>query len=111
MLAAMLEFCLSGFSGEEGTAFFRAAYLSRLPADIRGHLDGLQTGDLKDLAARADRQWANGRGAIAPVAALDLGSVMASRDELADTAVAVGQGNRNGWKVKKRILEEVHTEQ
>ena len=68
MLAAMLEFCPPG---EEGTAFFRAAYLSRLPADIRGHLDGLETGDLKELAPRADRQWANGRVAIAPVAAVD----------------------------------------
>ncbi len=95
MLAAMLEFRPPG---EEATAFFRAAYLSRLPADIRGHLDGLESGDLKDLAARADRQWANGRGAIAPVAAVDLGSSTSGGDEASDPVAAVAAGNRGKSK-------------
>ncbi len=103
MLAAMLEFCPPG---EEGTAFFRAAYLSRLPADIRGHLDGLETGDLKELAARADRQWANGRGAIAPVAAVDSLGEAASGDEMAEPVAAVGQGGRSGWKGKKKFQQK-----
>ncbi len=41
MLSAMLEFCPLG---EESIAFFRASYLSRLPADIRGYLDSMETG-------------------------------------------------------------------
>ena len=90
MLAAMLEFYPPG---EEATAFFRAAYLSRLPADIRGHLDGLETGVLKDLAARADSQWANGRGAISPVAAVEAVTAAAGLDDDADPVAAVGSGN------------------
>ena len=75
--------------------------MSRLPADIRGHLDGLETVDLKELAARADRQWANGHGAIALVAVVDLGGGATLGEELADTVAAVGQGARNSWQKKK----------
>ncbi len=103
MLAAMLEFCLPG---EEDKALFRVEYLSRLPADIRGHLDGLETGNLKELAARADRHWANGRGAIAPVAAVDLLGKVALGDELAEPVVAVGQGSCSGWKGKKKFQQK-----
>ena len=56
------------------------------------------SGDLKDLAARADCQWANGRGAIAPVAALDLGSSTSGGDEAADLVAAVAAGNRGKGK-------------
>ncbi len=69
--------------------------MSRLPADIRGHLDGLETGDLKDLAARADRQWANGRGAIAPVEAVTAVSGLENETE---PVAAVGSGNRGKGK-------------
>jgi len=55
LLAALLENCPPG---EENTSLFRASFLMRLPADIRGHLDGLEDGDLKILAAKADRHWA-----------------------------------------------------
>ncbi len=78
MLAVMLKFCPPG---EEATAFFRDAYLLPLPPDICSHLDCLEMGDLKDLAAWADCQWANSRGAIAPVAAMDLGGSTAGRDK------------------------------
>ncbi len=97
MLAAMLEYCPPG---EETTAFFRAAYLSRLPAEIRGHLDGLEAGDLKDLAARADRQWANGKGAIAPVAAVDQGLAASGGESDLDTLAAVNSNTRG----KKQYL-------
>ena len=56
LLASLLEFCPTG---EENTSLFRAAYLMRLPATIRGHLDGMEDRDLKDLAATADRHWNN----------------------------------------------------
>jgi len=66
LLASLMEHCPPG---EENTAFFRAAFILRLPADIRAHLDGLETGDLKDLAAKADRHWLNRSGGQKPVAA------------------------------------------
>ena len=56
LLASLLEFCPRG---EENSSLFRAAFLMRLPAAIRGHLDGLEKRDLKDLAAAADRHWNN----------------------------------------------------
>ena len=54
LLAALLEFCREG---EEGTTFFRSAFIHRLPADLQVLLDGAETDDLKDLAQKADRLW------------------------------------------------------
>ena len=96
LLAQLMEFCPPG---EEGTAFFRAAYLTRLPADIRGHLDGLETGSLKDLAARADRQWANMRSSAAMMAHVD-GQELET-DEDGDMIAAVKQDGRK-WLHKKK---------
>jgi len=67
LLAALLEYCPQG---EENTALFRAAYLMRLPADIRGHLDGMEHSDLKELAAKADRHWCNRPSSAAATAAM-----------------------------------------
>ena len=53
---------------------------------------------MKDLAARADLQWANGWGAIAPVAAVDLGSSTSGVDEAAYPVAAVTSGNRGKGK-------------
>ena len=94
LLAQMMEYCPPG---EEGTAFFRAAYLTRLPADIRGHLDGLETGSLKDLAARADRQWANVRGTADMMAHVDTAEGEVETEPLA----AVKFAGRK-WIPKKR---------
>ena len=52
VLAWLLEYCPPG---EEGTAFFRAAFTMRLPATIQAHLAGTELTDLKELAQRADR--------------------------------------------------------
>ena len=54
LLATLLEFCPTG---EENTAFFRSAFLHRLPNDLQVSLDGVETEDLKVLAQRADRLW------------------------------------------------------
>ncbi len=50
LLAALMEFCPPG---EENTAFYRAAFILRLPPDIRAHLNSLESSDLKELAAKA----------------------------------------------------------
>ena len=54
VLASLLEYCPPG---EEGTAFFRAAFTMRLPATIQAHLAGTELTDLKELAQLADRLW------------------------------------------------------
>ena len=45
VLALLLEFCPPG---EEGTTFFRAAFMIRLPVVIQAHLAGIELTDLKD---------------------------------------------------------------
>ena len=65
VLACLLEFCPPG---EEGTAFFRAAFTMRLPATIQAHLAGTELTDLKELAQLANRLWqCNGPQAVAAV--------------------------------------------
>ena len=54
MLASLLEYCLPG---NEGTAFFRAAFTMRLPPTIQVHLAGTELTDLKELAQLADCLW------------------------------------------------------
>ena len=54
VLASLLEYCPPG---EEGTAFFRAAFTMRLPPTIQAHLTGTELTDLKELAQLADRLW------------------------------------------------------
>jgi hypothetical protein len=54
LLAAMFEFCPDG---EEGSALFKALFLTRLPAEVRVHLEMEESMSLKQLAARADQLW------------------------------------------------------
>ena len=54
VLALLLEFCLPG---EEGTAFFRAAFIRGLPEAIQAHLAGTELTDLKKLAQMANHLW------------------------------------------------------
>jgi len=96
MLASLLEFCPPG---EENTALFRASFLMRLPSDIRGHLDGREDGDLKELAAKADRHWCNKPGAAAAVAAAV--SAMEEEDSGPEVVAAVGGSQYKRRKQKK----------
>ena len=67
VLASLLEYCPPG---EEGTAFFRAAFTMRLPQTIQAHLTGTELTDLKELAQLADRLWqCNPSQPVAAVAA------------------------------------------
>jgi hypothetical protein len=54
LLAAMFEFCPDG---EESSALFKALFLTRLPAEVRVHLEMEESMSLKQLAARADQLW------------------------------------------------------
>jgi hypothetical protein len=66
LLADLLQDCPAG---EQNTAFFRGAFLKRLPGEIQVHLVQTDTADLKDLAQRADQLWLTHRrpAALAPV--------------------------------------------
>jgi hypothetical protein len=50
----MFEFCPAG---EEGGSLFRALFLTRLPPELRVHLESQETASLKALALRADQLW------------------------------------------------------
>jgi hypothetical protein len=54
LLAAMFEHCPIG---EENTALFRAMFLTRLPPEIRVHLETAEDVGLKRMALRADQLW------------------------------------------------------
>jgi hypothetical protein len=64
MLADLLQDCPLG---EQGTAFFRAAFLKLLPADIQEHLAQVDSKDLKELAQRADQLFLTHRRPLAAV--------------------------------------------
>ncbi len=98
LLAAMLEFCPPG---QQASPFFRAAFLTRLPSSIRSHLDEMEEGDLKILAAKADRQWLNcgGAAAIAAVGAAEAGDD--SSEEFDVCAAVKPSGGGKNWRQKK----------
>jgi hypothetical protein len=50
----MYEHCPAG---EETTALFKAHFLTRLPVEIRVHLETVEDIPLKQLATRADQLW------------------------------------------------------
>ena len=97
LLAALLEYCPDG---EENTALFRAAFVHRLPTDIQVLLDGIETGDLKQLALKADQLWlTRGSGSSHAVAALKEAGPTDSGEE--DTVAAVRGQPFRSWRNKK----------
>jgi hypothetical protein len=54
LLAEMYEHCPEG---EERSVLFKAHFLTRLPAEIRVHLETVEGISLKQLAMRADQLW------------------------------------------------------
>ena len=94
LLAAMMEFCPEG---ETNTAFFRAAFLRRLPRDIRVLLVDEVRGDLKDMAVRADELFQHHRPSL--VAAVDT----AIDDEFGASLAALAvRGGKSGFQKKKQ---------
>ena len=92
VLACLLEFCPPG---EEGTAFFRAAFTMRLPATIQAHLAGTELTDLKELAQLADRLWqCNGPQAVA--------AVTTEEDQSDDSGEVVAAMSAKKWPQKKQ---------
>ena len=89
VLACLLEFCPPG---EEGTAFFRAAFTMRLPATIQAHLAGTELTDLKELA---DRLWqCNGPQVVA--------AVTMEEDQSEDSGEVVAAMSAKRWPQKKQ---------
>jgi hypothetical protein len=58
MLANMLSYCPAGM---EQTIMFQFMFLQRLPVTLRTLLGEQEPGDIRSLAARADRLWATHR--------------------------------------------------
>jgi hypothetical protein len=58
MLASMLAYCPAGM---EQTIMFQFLFLQRLPVTLRTLLGEQEPGDIRSLAARADRLWATHR--------------------------------------------------
>jgi hypothetical protein len=67
LLADLLQACPPG---EQQTAFFRGAFISRPPAELQAHLTGIDAADLKELAQRADQLWTTHRRPL-PLAAVN----------------------------------------
>jgi len=97
LLASLLEFCPPG---EENTSFFRASFLMRLPADIRGHLDGREDGDLKELAAKADRHWCNRSASFTATVAAAV-SVDSDSESAGEPVAAIGSQQQAGGQKKQ----------
>ena len=98
LLAALLEYCPEG---EENTALFRAAFIHRLPTEIQVLLDGLETGDLKQLAWKADQLWlTRGSGQMHAVAALSKVAQPEVEEEGELVAAVKGQSFKH-WREKK----------
>jgi len=97
LLADMLEYCPAE---EERSSFFRAAFIQRLPAELQVLLDGVEEGDLKDLASKADKLWSIRRPNNWHVAALQ----EASQDETEETTpvAAIKPGQAKQGQAKNR---------
>jgi hypothetical protein len=98
LLADLLQACPPG---EQQTAFFRGAFVKRLPAELQAHLSGCESVDLKELAQRADQLWTTHRRP-SPLAA-----VAADAGSEEDSLVAAVQSKLNikakqGQKRKKK---------
>jgi hypothetical protein len=103
LLADLLQACPPG---EQKTAFFRAAFIKRLPAELQVHLSGSESVELKELAQRADQLWATHRRP-SPLAALDQhGGGQVAEEETLLAAVqskAAGKG-KQFLKKKKQLI-------
>jgi hypothetical protein len=99
LLADLLQACPPG---EQQIAFFRGAFVSRLPAELQAHLTGIDTANLKELAQRADQLWTTHRRP-SPLAV-----VSAAEDQQAETSDAVAAvqkaaKGKQGFRKKKLI--------
>ena len=92
----MMEFCPKG---EVNLAFFRASFLRRLPKEIRVLLADEVSGDLEDLAVRADELFQHHRSS--PISALDNTVDTELAEAVTALAVKAGKGKFGGGKKKQ----------
>jgi hypothetical protein len=88
LLADLLQYCPPG---EQGTAFFRSAFLKRLPAHIQVHLSQVESVDLKELAQRADQLYLT---RWRPVAAMPMAAVAPEDLAVEDSMLAAMSGKQ-----------------
>jgi hypothetical protein len=100
LLADLLQACPPG---EQQTAFFRGAFISRLPAELQAHLTGIDAANLKELSQHADQLWTTHNRA-SPLAAMSTGDEQ--QLEVSDTVGAVQKAaakGKQGFRKKKVI--------
>jgi hypothetical protein len=97
LLADLLQACPPG---EQNTAFFKGAFISRLPAELRAHLTNVEATDLKELAQRADQLWATHRRP-SPLAAV-AGEQACTADEEALLAAVQARAAGKGKQVQRK---------
>jgi hypothetical protein len=90
LLADLLQLCPPG---EQSMVFFRGLFLKRLPNELKVHLAGTETTDLKELAQRADQLWVSHRrpadvAALGEPAVEDAAAAIAAAGKPATAAVA-----------------------
>jgi hypothetical protein len=102
-LADLLQACPPE---EQRTAFFRGAFLMRLPSKIQVHLAQVETTDLKELAQKADQLWLTHRrpGLVAAMTAVSSlkGMSLAAEDGL--VAAVAGKGGAKQPKKRNKKL-------
>jgi hypothetical protein len=95
MLADLLQACPQN---EQASAFFRGAFIMRLPADIQIHLTNTETEDLKQLALLADRLWLSHRRPTT------VSAVAAEESSVESELLATVKGKLNIKKQKKKKM-------
>jgi hypothetical protein len=83
LLADLLQDCPAG---EQETAFFRASFLKRLPAEVQVHLSKTDALPMKELAQQADQLYLSHRRAAGVAAAVAVEEVAAEDAMLAAVA-------------------------
>jgi len=101
LLAELLEYCPDG---EENSAFFRSAFIHRLPNEIQVLLDGAETDDLKTLAQKADRLWVTRSGRVAAISAVTAAEEDQQLHEDSECVAAIKQHpkKKNSYYNKQR---------
>ena len=92
VLASLLEYCPPG---EEGTAFFRAAFTMRLPPTIQARLTGTELTDLKKLVQLADCLWQCNPSQLVAAVAVELQSDEESSEMVAAMPAKKGPTNKH----------------
>jgi hypothetical protein len=100
LLADLLQDCPAG---EQQTAFFRASFLKRLPAEIQVHLSKTDDMPMKELAQQADQLFLSHQRSSAAVAAV-AAEEQVEESVLAAVANKLAGGKQQPKKKNKKLI-------